>query len=179
MSFRLGRPTCAAWHVKLLHVFVIWIRVWLMNEWGISGVVFPLLRLYSAQQLLSLCLLSFCVITKLTSLFLTTTLFLSLFLSPPLFLACPLCDVSFHICLLVHIPPPYLLLPEQTDHHGGGWAESKGTECHVHWNQRKDWLQCQTGRDSALKVVSALNVYTYLFLPCASLLCHHDWSWYS
>lgn len=35
MSFRSGLPTCAVWDVQLLHVFIIWIRVWLLNEWVI------------------------------------------------------------------------------------------------------------------------------------------------
>lgn len=34
----------------------------------------------------------------------------------------------------------------QTDNHRGGRAESKRDECSVYWNERKDRLQCQTGR---------------------------------
>uniref|UniRef100_A0A8C6SLY3 RAB41, member RAS oncogene family n=1 Tax=Neogobius melanostomus TaxID=47308 RepID=A0A8C6SLY3_9GOBI len=51
-------------------------------------------------------------------------------LSCPLFLACSLGNVSVHISVCPSVGS--LPLPEQTDHHGGGRAESKGAQCHVH-----------------------------------------------
>lgn len=60
----------------------------------------------------------------------------------------------------------------QTDNHRGGRAESKRDECSVYWNERKDRLQCQTGR---MCVCVCVHVYV---VPCvrwsASLSHWHE-----
>ena len=114
-SHRSGRPTCDSSSMYSLYGSE---RGCWINDWPLKLISCCLIftQHSSLSPFVFLCL---SVITKLTSLSFTQNQILCwalLFLSPSipsLLFAFPLCGVSFHICLFVHLPPFCFYLSRQ------------------------------------------------------------------